>query len=95
MCGGNCQRSALSSGRMSQPSDWPAVQRPLPVTFHRTHNAEQGSVAAKIWGIECSFWERNTVEPLEKGHARCGHCPNVPQDGDLADRDEGDNDGQE
>lgn len=63
---GNCQRSALSSGRMSHPSDWPAAKRPLPVTFHRTHNAEQGSLAAKIWGIECSFWERCAVGPLGK-----------------------------
>lgn len=60
MCGGNCQRSALSSGRMSHPSDWPAAKRPLSVTFHRTHNAEQGSLAAKIWGIECSLWERSS-----------------------------------
>lgn len=55
------------AGRMSQPADWPAAQRPLPVTFHRTHNAEQGSLAAKIWGIECSLWERGAVGPSEKG----------------------------
>lgn len=35
------------------------------------------------------------VGPLEKGHARYGHCPNVAQDGDRSDRDDGDNDGQE
>lgn len=80
---------------MSQPSDWPAAKWPLLVTFYRTHNAEQGSVAAKIWGIECSLWECTLVGPLEKGHARCGHCPDVAQDGDLSDRDDGDNDGQE
>lgn len=71
----NCQRSALSSGRMSHPSDWPAAKRPLPVTFHRTHNAEQGSLAAKIWGIECSFWERCAVGPLGKGARQMWSLP--------------------
>lgn len=75
MCGGNCQRSALSSGRMSHPSDWLAAKRPLPVTFHSTHNTEQGSLAAKIWGIECSFWERSAVEHLEKGARQMWSLP--------------------
>lgn len=63
------------AGRMSQPSDWPAVQRPLPVTIHRTHNAEQGSLAAKIWGIECSLWERGAVGPSEKGARQMWSLP--------------------
>lgn len=48
---------------------------PLPVTFHRTHNAEQGSLAAKIWGIECSLWERGAVGPSEKGARQMWSLP--------------------